>query len=65
MKALPNTCPDCTCVACCSLTQCMRCMKEHPNKQTITRNEIFRLVGQGMTIAEAEAAMGATPALMN
>ncbi len=65
MKALPNTCPDCTCVACSPLSQCMRCMKAHPNRQTLTRDAIWRLVGEGMTVAEAEAALGAEPCVVN
>ena len=43
----------------------MRCMREHPNRQTQTRDEIFRHISEGMTVTEAEAAMGATPAVMN
>lgn len=57
-----TTCPACAALN--GLTQCNRCRVENPNAQTVTRNELLRLIGTGMTPAEAEARLNVVPVMI-
>ena len=57
---------DCrACVGLAGMTQCNVCRVERPNRQTMVRQELWRLVSEGMSPVEAEAAMNVTPCVIN
>ena len=47
------------------LVQCNECRKNNPNQQTLTRRRIIQMMSEGMTVAEAEKALGVTGRVIN